>query len=134
MKGAQWPADQYAPSLGKPLTEQNIKSALALPYPAKLPSGTHTLHGYAHSPGSPIRQVLWRDTCTKTWQEASLGKQNERYGWVKFEFEWEALSGEHQVLTKAFDCDGIIQPDTVEFNTAGYLYNAVYPHPISVSD
>ncbi|MFT4727437.1 MAG: hypothetical protein ACI9UN_001932 [Granulosicoccus sp.] len=52
----KWPADQYAPSLGKPLTEQNIKSALALPYPAKLLTGTSTLHGYAHSPGSPIQQ------------------------------------------------------------------------------
>lgn len=132
MKGEQWPADQYAPSMGKPLTQQNIKSALALPFPAKLSAGSHTLHGYAHSPGSAISQVLWRDAKTTTWQEARLGLQNERYGWVKFEFEWEASAGEHRLETKAVDCDGNYQPDSVEFNKAGYLYNAVYPHSISV--
>ncbi|MFT6303702.1 MAG: sulfane dehydrogenase subunit SoxC [Granulosicoccus sp.] len=134
LKGDQWPAVQYTPSLGKPLTTQNIKTALALPYPAKLLPGKIKLHGYAHSPGCPIQQVLWCDANTNTWQEASLGQQNERYGWVRFEFEWEALPGDYQIITKAFDCNGHSQPDTVVFNAAGYLYNAVYPHPISVSD
>lgn len=133
MKGDPWPADQYAPSLGKPLTTQNIKTALALPYPAKLLSGTHMLHGYAHSPGCSIQHVLWRDSRTHTWQEASLGTQNERYGWVRFEFEWQALPGEHHISTKGIDSNGIIQPEAVEFNAAGYLYNAVYPHPLTVS-
>lgn len=134
MKGDSWPAAQYAPSQGKPLTQQNIKSALALPYPANLSAGANTLHGYAHSPGSAIQQVLWRDTRYKTWQDARLGKQNERYGWVRFEFEWDASAGENHILTKAIDRQGKSQPDTVEFNNAGYLYNAVYPHPIIVSE
>jgi sulfane dehydrogenase subunit SoxC len=134
MKGDQWPVAQYAPSQGRPLTQQNIKSALALPYPANLAPGVHTIHGYAHSPGSAIRKVLWRNSSSKTWQEARLGIQNERYGWVRFKFEWEALPGDGHILTKAIDHLGESQPRTVEFNTAGYLYNAVYPHPIFVSE
>ncbi|MFT6309376.1 MAG: hypothetical protein ACJA0Z_004557 [Halioglobus sp.] len=77
-------------------------------------------------------KVLWGDTKAMTWHAATLSKQNERYGWVRFEFEWEALPGKHRILTKAFDCDGYCQPDNVDFNAAGYLYNAVYPHLISV--
>ena len=132
LKGDQWPEAQYAPSKGKPLTQQNIKSALALPYPASLPVGRHTVHGYAHSPGHSIEKVIWRDNNTTHWQEANLGISNAPYGWVKFEFTWEATGGNHQLFTKAIDSAGNTQPDTAEFNAAGYLYNAVYPHLITV--
>ena len=54
--------DDYPPeseSEGKPVTEQVIKSALALPWPAELPAGRRRIHGYAHSPAGTISRVEW---------------------------------------------------------------------------
>ncbi len=132
MKGDAWPADEYAPSMGKPLSVQNIKSALALPYPANLETGAHRLHGYARSPGYAIASVEWSCDNGVSWADASLSQDNEPYGWVRFEFDWKAAPGSHHIMTRATDDSGQSQPDNVTFNTAGYLYNAVYPHPIQV--
>ena len=48
--------DDYPPegeAEGKVVSVQTIKSALALPWPAELATGSHLIHGYAHSPISP---------------------------------------------------------------------------------
>ncbi len=134
MMGDDWPAEQYAPSKGKPLTSLNIKSALALPRPAQLTIGSHRLHGYARSPGQKIATVEWSDDGGNTWSDAELVGSNEVYGWVKFEIQWLASSGKHSLMTRAIDEIGRKQPDKVPFNSAGYLYNAVFPHQIDVID
>ncbi len=134
MMGDSWPAEQYAPAKGKPITRLNIKSALALPHPVQLTQGTHRLFGYARSPGQRIASVLWSDDLGQSWSEAVLVGDNEIYGWVRFEFDWHAKSGQQSIMTKAIDESGDRQPDKVPFNTAGYLYNAVYPHPVFVSE
>ena len=63
--------DEYAPegeSMGKPVTEQVIKSALALPWPAELAAGQQRIHGYAHSPAGPISLVEWSADSGLTWR------------------------------------------------------------------
>ena len=132
LMGDSWPAEKYAPATGKPITQLNIKSALALPRPARVPGGLHCLHGYARSPGRKIASVVWSDNAGKTWSEARLVSNNEIYGWVKFEFDWHAQPGHHTLMTSATDESGESQPEKVPFNTAGYLYNAVHPHPVEV--
>ncbi len=132
MKGELWPESEHVPSQGKPLTQQNIKSSLALPWPTSLASGLQTIHGYARSPGSPIASVKWSDNQGETWSEAALIGSNEKYGWVRFEFEWQAEAGEQVLMTKATDQAGRVQPDSTPFNKGGYLYNAVHPHPVTV--
>ncbi len=134
MMGDDWPAKQYTPSKGKPLTTLNIKSALALQRPARLSSGVHRLHGYARSPGQRVAAVKWSDNNGHSWSNAELIGDNEIYGWVRFEIEWKAMPGKHSLMTKAIDASGQVQPEKVPFNTAGYLYNAVHPHPIVVID
>ena len=65
--------DQYPPegeALGKPVTEQVVKSALALPWPAELSAGPHRIHGYAHSPAGMISRVEWSRDSGRTWHEA----------------------------------------------------------------
>ena len=133
MMGDDWPAENYAPSMGKPLTKLNIKSALALPHPAHLAEGNHCLYGYARSPGEKIGTVQWSDDLGASWSTAKLISDNDIYGWVKFEFDWHATPGSHSIMTKATGESGETQPDTVPFNSAGYLYNAIYPHPITVT-
>lgn len=132
MMGDAWPRNEYAPAKGAPITEQSIKSALALPLPATLPRGRNIVHGYARSPGSPIKQVHWSADGGVIWHEATLSGPNEKYGWVRFYFEWNASAGSYTLMTSATDREGRSQPFSVPFNTGGYLFNAVHPHPVTV--
>ena len=133
MMGEHWPAELYSPAKGMPLTELNIKSALALGWHATLSAGAHRLHGFARSPGQRIAKVEWRANGEGCWQQAKLCGSNEVYGWVRFEIDWHATAGEHTIMTRATDEAGRTQPHSVPFNTAGYLYNATFPHPIKVT-
>ena len=128
--------DDYPPegeALGQVAYEQSIKSALALPWPAELTAGAHRIHGYAHSPHSPIARVEWSDDSGKSWNDAELPGPQPQYSWARFEFGWDAQPGERVIMTRATDAAGNTQPDTVPFNEKGYLFNQPVPHPVRVS-
>jgi len=128
--------DDYPPqgeSLGQPVTEQAIKSALALPWPAELPAGRNRIHGYAHSPSAPIARVEWSTDTGQSWNEAALSGSQQDHSWARFEFEWNAEPGGHTILTRATDAAGNTQPDRVPFNEKGYLFNQPVAHPVRVT-
>ena len=128
--------DAYAPegdSMGKPVTEQVIKSALALPWPAELAAGQQRIHGYAHSPAGPISLVEWSADSGLTWRAAELSGGQPDYSWARFEFVWDAAPGEHTITTRATDTAGNTQPDHVPYNEKGYLFNQPLPHPVRVA-
>ena len=144
--------DAYPPegeALGKPLTVQTVKSALALPWPAVLAAGEHRIYGFAHSPNGPIAEVEWSSSSGETWNvstleepqiQAEFGHLAEdfsdsafRYSWTRFGFTWEAGRGEHTIMTRATDAAGNTQPDEIPFNEKGYLFNQPLPHPIRVT-
>ena len=118
---------------GEAITSQTIKSALALPWPAELSEGLHRIHGYAHSPSGSISAVEWSDDSGSAWQQATVLEPQVQYSWARFEFAWNAQSGEHTIMTRATDAQGNTQPDDIPFNEKGYLFNQPLPHPISVS-
>ena len=126
MKGDAWPSG------GEPITERPVKSSLALPWGAKISAGEQKLHGYAYSSDCPIRSVHWSDDGGARWQRAELTGPNRKYGWVRFQFTWQAEKGRHCLMTRASDQKGRAQPDTVPFNTGGYLFNATCKHPVAV--
>ena len=128
--------DDYSPegeALGQVVTEQNIKSALALPWPARLDVGQHHMRGFAHSPQGRITRVQWSDDGGASWQDSRVLDQQPQYSWAQFEFDWSASAGEHTITTRATDIQGNTQPDRVPFNQKGYLFNQPLPHPIRVT-
>ena len=128
--------DDYDPegqAEGKVVTTQSIKSALALPWPAELPAGQHRIHGYAHSPNGPISRVEWSIDSGANWERAEVQATQPQYSWARFEFLWEAKTGEYTLMTRATDSTGASQPDLVPFNRKGYLFNQPLPHPIRVA-
>ncbi len=129
--GDAYPPEGDAP--GKVATAQVIKSALALPWPAELPAGSHRIRGYAQSPDGPITGVEWSADSGQTWSDATVLGPQVQYSWARFELTWDARPGEHMVMTRATDAAGNTQPDTVPFNEKGYLFNAPAPHPIRVT-
>ena len=127
--------DAYPPegeALGKVVTTQSIKSALALPWPAALDAGRNRLQGFAHSPAGPIARVEWSVDSGGTWSEATVLEPQVQRSWARFEFVWDAEPGEHIMMTRATDAEGNTQPDEVPFNEKGYLFNQPLPHPIKV--
>ena len=120
------------PAEGVPLTKQSIKSALALPWPARLPAGPRLVHGFAQSP-EPLAKVEWSADGGATWAEAELDIPSAAYSWARFEFVWSPSPGEYTVMARATDITGATQPDSVPFNEKGYLFNQPLPHPISVT-
>ena len=132
LAGDDWPVDASAPSKGAPITAQTIKSSLALPWPAQLSPGPHRLHGWARSKDAEIVSVEWSVASDETWHAAEICSPNHRWAWVRFELEWEAPTGTHELLTRASDKAGRPQPDRVPFNDGGYLFNMVHPHPVHV--
>jgi len=129
--GDDYPTDGEAE--GEVVTTQNIKSALALPWPAELPEGSHRIHGYAHSPAGSITAVEWSDNSGSTWNPATVLEPQVQYSWARFEFTWNAKSGEHTLMTRATDAHGNTQPDDIPFNEKGYLFNQPLPHPVAIS-
>ena len=127
--------DDYPPegrADGAPLTEQSIKSALALPWPARLAAGPQLVHGFAQSP-DPVAKVEWSTDSGATWSEAELQGTPARYSWTRFEFAWSPNPGDYTVMTRATDVTGSTQPDEVPFNEKGYLFNQPLPHPVTVT-
>ena len=128
--------DDYSPegqAQGQVVTEQNIKSALALPWPARLDAGHHVMKGFAHSPHGRIYRVQWSDDRGGSWRDSRVLPPQPQHSWAQFEFDWSATEGEHTIMTRATDIEGNTQPDRVPFNQKGYLFNQPLPHPVRVT-
>lgn len=114
------------------VTRQNLKASLCLPFPAILPEGAHKLTGFARSPDAVIETVEWSED-GQNWQEARIVTPNTKWGWVQFEFEWQAQAGQHNIHTRAWDANGQTQPVVAYHNEGTLLYNAIIPHPVTIS-
>ena len=132
--GDEWPADQYAPADGAAITTGRVKSALALPRPARLAAGMHRLRGFAYSPQGPVAGVEW-SVDDGPWAPARLIGASAAlpHAWSRFELEWTATPGEHVLRTRATDAAGATQPLEGVYNEKGYLLNVALPHPVDVA-
>lgn len=133
-----WRADVYyrlrspdGTDLG-PATTHPIKSSLALEWGAQLMAGPHRLTGYARSGEAPVERVEY-SVDDGPWAAATLLPRRGRWGWQAFSLDWEAVPGDHQIRTRAWDDRGICQPDSVPYNPSTILWNAVTPHPVHVA-
>ena len=132
-----WNTDKYVLTGGEsgarrePVTLRGVKSALELPWPARIPRGKHTIHGRSWSGFGAISRVEY-SVDGGPWREARLFGPNVPGAWARWGFEWDAEAGEHEVRVKATDDPGNMQPETVPWNDLGYLYDGVVGHPISV--
>ena len=62
----------------------------------------------------------------QTWQAAKLGKEQAKFTWRQFEFEWKPLeAGSYLVMARATDDKGRQQPVIAQWNPSGYLYNVI---------
>jgi DMSO/TMAO reductase YedYZ molybdopterin-dependent catalytic subunit len=128
---------------GPMVTWMPIKTTLTIPlvlekspsvpanYPLKrgewpmLSRGRQMVRGYAWAPQHGIRDVEYRIDGGR-WQRATIwGPNLGKYTWVRFDFPWDASTGDHVIETRGIDMAGNVQPDTVPFNQLGMANGAI---------
>jgi len=132
-----WNTEKYVLTGGEfgarrePVEERGVKSALELPWPARLPEGTHVLCGRSWSGYGAISRVEYSADCGP-WRGARLFGENIPGAWARWSIEWDAKPGQHEIRVRARDDAGNVQPDEVGWNDLGYLYDGVVGHPVEV--
>jgi DMSO/TMAO reductase YedYZ molybdopterin-dependent catalytic subunit len=132
-----WNTEDYVLTGGRfgerrvPLTTQGVKSALELPWPARLQRGRHVVRGRSWSGSSAISLVEYSIDGGR-WRSARLFGPNLPGAWARWRFSWDASPGGHEIRVRASDDAGNVQPDEVEWNDLGYLYDGVVGHPVEV--
>lgn len=116
------------------LTNQVVKSAFELPFPATLRPGLNLVTGRSWSGTGRIIRVDVSFDDGLTWRRAVLKQGgNLPQAWAEWQVAWPATPGSYFLRARATDHLGNTQPDTVPFNNLGYLFSAVVRHPVSVS-
>ncbi len=114
------------------ITTQPVKSAFELPWDATLAAGPRTLAGRSWSGAGAIDEVEVSVDGGATWSQAELHKPNIPMAWVRWSLPWEPPPGEHRLRARATDHKGNRQPESVPYNTQGYLYWAVVDHRVTI--
>ena len=60
------------------------------------------------------------------WQAARLDPALGRYAWRGWRLDWEASPGEHELMCRATDANGDVQPIEPRFDMSGFGNNAVH--------
>ncbi|MFD5554124.1 sulfite oxidase [Streptomyces sp. NPDC127068] len=118
-----------------PLTRQTLKTALELPWNARLPAGErHRVTGRSWSGAGGVVRVETSVDGGHHWRSARLLDPPRRAGWVRWHTDWRpVVPGPAVLLARATDTTGRTQPLSTAHNTQGYLFDAVVRHPVTVT-
>ncbi len=117
------------------VTNQVMKSACCLPWPAKLRAGHQIISGYAWSPFGRISRVDVSLDGGKTFLPVSLTGPNIERAGTRWEFCFDAEPGDLTITPRASDEAGNTQYEIKQqkWSEQGYLFGAMVPHPVSIS-
>ncbi|NRG41704.1 molybdopterin-dependent oxidoreductase [Rathayibacter sp. VKM Ac-2835] len=73
-----------------------------------VPSGTVAVAGVAWAPHTGISKVEVQID-GGAWQEARLAEAVTADTWIQWVYEWDAIAGDHVVLVRATDSEGLVQ-------------------------
>ena len=111
-----------------PLTGLVVKSIISAPVDGntvKIGSAVKVM-GWAWAGESNITKVDISLDNGMTWMSAKLGRDQARYSWRQFEYEWKAAEvGSFLVMSRATDDKGREQPVAAQWNPSGYLWNVI---------
>ena len=101
---------------------------------ARLKTGAVTVSGYALPPGRPgatIAQVEVSPDGGGSWLPAKIVSPVRENCWVLWSVDVPVKSGTGQFVVRATDSQGRRQPETVDWNQKGYLFNAWHKVPVN---
>jgi DMSO/TMAO reductase YedYZ molybdopterin-dependent catalytic subunit len=111
-----------------PLTGLIVKSIISAPTENTTIKTGNALRviGWAWAGESNITRVDVSLDNGTTWTPAKLGREQARYAWRQFEYEWRpAQPGSFLVMARATDDKGRVQPVAPTWNPSGYLWNVI---------
>jgi sulfite oxidase len=120
------PGEAVKPEDTHSVTALTVKSLIAAPSEGvKLKHGAHVIQGVAWAGVADITKIEISADGGATWNEATLGKDNAKYAWRLWSYNWKpARTGDYVILSRATDSLGRVQPEAPVWNPSGYLYNA----------
>ena len=139
---SNWNTDTYVligpdykpepPAKGPVLSNQDLKSALELPWGGEVSAERRLIRGRTWSPFGKIAKVEYSLSLARADGEAQGAQHRRRLG--RWEFDWESKPGKHADRVRATDAKGEhASPTAVPLQPARHLYNAVVDHPITVT-
>ena len=122
------PGSVIAAEQMQPVTSLRVKSVIASPLDGATfpPAQPVTIQGVAWSGDSgPVAAVEVSVDGGRTWSAATLlAGQRTRFGWRQWQFRWTpAREAYYNVIARARDAAGNVQPFAQEWNPAGYGWN-----------
>jgi sulfane dehydrogenase subunit SoxC len=132
LEGLDYPPQP--PAIGQVLSDNTMKSACCLPWPATLNAGSQKVTGYAWSPFGKIAKVEVSTNGGIGYQQAALTGPNIERAGTRWEFTFNAVPGDMTLTPRASDDKGNTQPpaSTWKWNRQGYVFGAAVPHPVKV--
>ncbi|MDN3557763.1 sulfite oxidase [Halomonas maura] len=90
-----------------------------------LSPGPLTLHGRAWSGWGAIARVDVSTDAGEHWHQSELEPPSAPHAWQAWSWTWEAEEGRHELLCRATDAAGNVQPLWPRWNLKGVANNAV---------
>lgn len=85
-----------------------------------------TLRGIAFGGDSGVARVHYSVDRGQSWREAELGKNEGKYGFRQWQTQLTLSSpGKYSLLTRCTNSEGVAQPDTPNWNPAGFMRNVM---------
>jgi DMSO/TMAO reductase YedYZ molybdopterin-dependent catalytic subunit len=118
---------------GERVTKKAVRALMVPPgfadFPARqrfLDAGPCQLVGRAWSGWGHVVRVEVSVDGGRTWSDAELGPAPESSSsWRGWSFDWTATPGEHELLVRATDAAGNVQPVDPPWNYGGFMNNMV---------
>lgn len=124
---------------GEPLTRIEPRALLVPPGFPDFMSRTRVLHagpttveGRAWSGWAPVAAVDVSIDGGNTWASARLDPAQDRWGWARWTWTWEAAVGSYLLSARASDASGRRQPVQQPWTRGGFANNLVQLVPVAV--
>jgi sulfite oxidase len=100
-------------------------------------AGKLEVSGYALATGMPGQTIAKVELSTdggKSWTKARFTSQAKPYCWRLWKADVDVHAKTSEIIVRAIDSTGSVQPETVAWNLKGYMFNAWHKTPLRVSE
>jgi hypothetical protein len=100
----------------------------------RVPAGKPLIvRGIAFGGDAGVRDVKISDGASATWHTARLGQSHGKYSFIQWEMRLTPKAGPVTLKAKAWNTAGSVQPDTANWNPAGFMRNVVESITVTAS-
>jgi hypothetical protein len=114
------------------VTHMQLKSVIAR---VRKSGAAHQVTGFVLNDGTPLKSVEVQID-NGPWQKATLDSANSRFSWKLFTYRWDgATPGEHTLVSRATDVNGLVQPTTAELSRKKTFLedNSQFPRKVKIA-